>query len=308
MNTYDRVELATVDQNQSWINRTPVSYSFTLLDYPANIDQTHIFLIPVNSSGGNSMYNNEYIDYQAANAVWLDIQPYANGQVTASVLWKTNLPNSNPNNTLVLLTNSTAIGTWTLKFTSNSHGTVTAPGGNSAPFTITDANIATDFTNPLVAYFGLEPNSGTGIGEYEDWGSVSVSGVSGVNENDNFTTDSSFNSSLWNINTLTVALQTCVQLATTNTPYWVNWTLPAVNYGLGTSSAITGSSNTPYPWMLPEYFNFYNDGNNIPGQAAQGYSTWVLVPWTCLPTVNGSQGGTPSPVGFFELFNPPLAN
>ena len=59
-------------------------------------------------------------------------------------------------------------------------------------FTIGDPNVATDFANPLVAYFGLQPNSSTGIGQYEDWASIQVNGVAGVNENDNFATDTSF--------------------------------------------------------------------------------------------------------------------
>jgi len=312
-NTYDRVEVATVDQSQSWIGGSSVSYSFTLLSYPANIGQTMIFLVPVNTiPPGNSVYNNEYVEYQASNAFWLNIQPYPPSGATASIEWKTNLPNSNPTNILVVLTNSTAVGTWTLTFTSASGGTVTAPGGKQAAFTIADPNVATDFANPVVAYFGLQPNSGAGIGQYEDWGSISVTGVTGVKENDNFTTDTSFNSGLWNINTLTVALNTCVQLVATNTPYWVSWTLPAVNFGLGTASDIRGSTTTAYgtqyPWVLPEYYNSYNDGNTIPNQATQGSKTWVLVPSTCLPTVDGSQGGVPSKNAFFQLFDPPLAN
>ncbi|MGD0260586.1 MAG: hypothetical protein ABSD29_12270 [Verrucomicrobiota bacterium] len=308
VNTYDRVELATADQSQSWIGGTyPVSYSFTLLDYPASINQTHIFLVPVNSvsGGSSSMYNNEYVEYQATNALWLDIQPYGTGGATASVLWKTNLPNSNPDQTALVITNSTtAVGTWTLTFTNSGAGTVTAPGGNSGSFTIADPNVATDFQNPLVAYFGLQPNSGAGEGEYEDWASISVTGVTGANENDNFTTDSSLNTGLWSINTLTVALNSCVQLVTTNTPYWVNWTLPAVDCGLGTVSALENTNTLP--WMLPEYYNYYGDGNTIPNTANQGNKTWVLIPSTCLPTVDGSQGGVPSPKAFFRLFQGPL--
>ncbi len=311
-NTYDRVELATIDQSQSWIGGSyPKSYSFTLLDYPANINQTMIFLVPVNTSGQANMGNvsgsvNEYIEFQATNAFWLNIQPYGTGGATASIEWKTNLANANPNQIQVVLTNSTAVGTWTLTFNSASQGTVTAPGGMQGAFTITNGTVATDFANPLVAYFGLQPNTSAGIGQYEDWASISVSGVAGVNENDNFTTDTSFNSGLWNINTLTVALNTCVQLVTTNTPYWVSWTLPAVNYDLGTATNVLASVtlNAPNGWMLPWYYNGYY----APTEGQQGNNTWVLLPANCLPTVDGLPGGVPTPNAFFLLFNPPLAN
>jgi hypothetical protein len=314
VNTYDRAEVATVDQSQSWIGGSyPVSYSFTLLDYPANIGQTHIFLVPINTALPNAPYNNEYVEYQASNTLWMVLSP-GGGGVTASVQWKTNLPNANPNQTALMITNSTAVGTWTLKFTSASAGTLTAPGASPVAFTIADPNVAADFANPVVAYFGLQPNSSAGMGQYEDWASISVTGVAGANENDSFTTDTSFNSGLWNINTLTVALNTCVQLVTTNTPYWVNWTLPAVNYALGTSTTVNAptANNTPVNgWVVPEYYNGYNGsptGNDLPGQANQGSKTWVLIPSICLPTVDGSQGGVLSPNAFFRLFSPPLAN
>jgi hypothetical protein len=308
-NTYDRVELATTDQSQSWIGgHYPVSYSFKLLSYPANINQTHIFLVPVNTSGQSNMGNssgsvNEYIEYQATNALWLDIQPAGAGQVTASIMWKTNLPNSNPNNTTNVLTNATAIGTWTLTFTSASSGTVTAPGGAQGGFTIADANVATDFANPLVAYFGLQPNSSSGIGQYEDWGSISVNGVAGVNENEDFTQETALTGA-WNINTLTTTLQSCVQVVSTNTPFWVTWTLPAPNYGLATVGVLQ-NTNT-YPWQLPEHYNSFNDGATIPGTANQGNLVWVLVPISCLPTVDGQPGSALSPTAFFRLFTPPL--
>jgi hypothetical protein len=309
-NTYDREELATVDNNQSWIGGTyPVSYSFTLLDYPSDIDQTHIFLVPVNTSGqanmGNAGTANEYIEYQASNTLWMVINPVAAG-VVASVQWKTNLPNANPNITAVSVTNSTAIGKWTLTFSNATSGALTAPGAAPVPFTIADPNVTTDFADPLVTYFGLQPNSTAGEGQYEDWASISVSGVAGTDENDDFTTDSSFNSNgIWANNS---AQASSLQLVTSSTPYWVNWTLPANGFGLGTAESVLGNTNTVDPWMLPEYYNSYNDGPNLPGAATQGSKTWVLIPATCLPTVDGSQGGVPAQTGFFKLFNPPLQN
>jgi len=314
VNTYDRVELATIDNQQSWVGGSfPKSYSFKLLDYPANIYQTHIFLVPQNTSGQANMGNvngsvNEYIEYQASNTLWMVLGP-GSGGVVASVQWKTNQPNANPTNTVVQITNSTAVGTWTLTFNSATTGTLTAPGASPVAFSLPSA-VAAQFANPLVAYFGLQPNSSTGMGQYEDWASITVAGVAGVNENDNFMTDSSFNNSLWSINTSTVALNSCVQLVTASTPYWAFWTHPAINYDLGTARNVTAlrSSNTPDGWVLPEYYNSYNDGSTIPNEASQGNKTWVLMPSTCLPTVNGAPGGALSPKAFFQLFSPPLAN
>jgi hypothetical protein len=313
VNTYDREELATTDQSQSWIGGSyPVSYSFTLLDYPADIDQTHIFIVPVNTSGqadtGNNGTINEYVEYQASNTLWMVINPGAT-DVIATVQWKTNLPNSNPNITAVTVTNSTAVGTWTLTFNSATSGTLTAPGAAPAAFTIADPTVTSDFANPAIAYFGLQPNSTAGEGQYEDWQSISVTGVSGTKESEDFSSETTFDSEgFWANNS---AQTNSIQLVTTNTPYWVNWTLPATGFALGTSDNVLGSTNAPYPWMLPEYFNGYGgtgNGTIIPGIGNQGTKSWVLIPSTCLPTADGQPSGVPTPNGFFKLFNPPLQN
>jgi hypothetical protein len=201
------------------------------------------------------------------------------------------------------------VGTWTLTFNSATSGTLTAPGASPKAFTITDPNVVSDFGNPLVAYFGLQPNSTAGEGEYEDWAAISVSGVAGTQESDNFTTDPTFDpNGYWSNNSSSAA---SVQLVTANTPYWVNWTLPAGGYALGTAMMLPGNTNTSDPWMLPEYYNGYGGsptGDDLPGLANQGLKTWVLIPNSCLPTVDGSQFGVPAPNAFFELFNPPLSN
>jgi hypothetical protein len=319
VDTYDREELATVDQKQSWIGGTyPVSYSYTLLSYPGggNMGQVQIFLIPTNSANGNNIYNNQFIDYNAKNGMWLLLNPQgSSGGVTAAVQWKTNLPNANPDHTALTITNPTAIGTWTLTFTGPNAGTLTAPNAGAVPFTITNGTVATDFANPLVAYFGLQPNYTAGYGEYLDYASISVAGVAGVNENDNFATDSSLNTGLWN--TSCSAKPSSVVLATASTPYWVNWSLPDTGFtdtngnsygfidGNGNGYLAVVTSLTSDQWVVPEYYNGYIDGLNIPGTAQQGNLKWTLIPSTCLPTVNGQpQSGQPlSPDAFFRLYN-----
>ena len=209
---YDRQELTTVDQNQSWVDGNyPVVYSFTLL-HAANYNgfQTHIFLLPVNHAG-KSMSNNGYIDYQASNELWLQINGSINGQVTANISWKTNLPNANPNNLAINITNSTAVGTWTVTFNSAADGTLTAPGAVPVPFTIADSNVAADFANPLVAFFGLQPQSTNAYGAFEDYANITINGVSGSQIDDNFTTDTSIGPN-WNI----TAASGCTVLVSSN--------------------------------------------------------------------------------------------
>jgi hypothetical protein len=299
-NQFSREELATVDQNQSWIGGTfPVSYSFTLLSYPNNINQTHIFLVPVNSTPGASPYGYNGVDYTATNGLWLTLNPGPNaGSVVASIYWKTNLPGANAfdtgGNTALKITNATAIGTWKLSFTSPSAGTLTAPGASPVSFTIADGTVATDFANPLVAYFGLQPNSTAGEGQFEDWASISITNVTGANVTEDFTKEASISGN-WNNMSQQPA---SIALVTTNNPYWVNWTLPDTGFGL----AISPGLRTPADWHLPGYYNGFFGNDGTPTQ--YGLKHWLLVTPDILPSNLGITNGTT----FFRLSNPPPNN
>jgi hypothetical protein len=296
VNTYDREELSSQDQNQSWIGGTyPVSYSFTLAHAAqANGFQTHIFLVPINTlPTGNKVYGNEYAEYQASNNLWLQINGTTSNTVTANVSWKTNTPNANPNIVALTITNSTAVGTWTLTFTSDSTGTLTAPGASPAPFTITDPNVDADFASPVVAYFGLQPNSTGGEGLFNDYIQIettNVAGGSGSDIYDNFLMDTSINMGLWQTNNSAAAYS--LVLVTTNTPYWVSWTVPAIGYGLGVSPTLLGTY---------EYPGDYNGDYDDPPTADQGgVKWWSLIPYDCLP----SYADPTQQDAFFILENP----
>ena len=298
---FDRQEVATADSSQSWIGGSfPVNYSFTIKNLPGSIGQTHIFLIPVGSiPSGSTPYSNNGIDFAATNGLWLTINPGATN-VTAIVSWKTNMPGSNPyqNGVVALtITNATGAGTWTLTFNSANTGTLTAPGGSPAAFTIADPNVATDFANPLVAYFGLQANASPQPGTFEDWASISVHGVSGVNENEDFTKEPDGNlPSAWM--NMCAATGDLVIVSTNDLPaYWLNWNLPATGLSLGSSTNLPASQ-----WINPAFYNDYNDVTAprvIP--ATFGPNIWVLLPFDDLPTKDGSMHGPLAPNSFFEL-------
>lgn len=310
-----REQLATIDQNQSWVGGTyPVSYSFTLLSFPTVPDGSlfrfHIFLVPTNyydtHASSISFHGNQYVEYQVRKMLWLNVSATNPTNVTAIIQWKTNYANNNPTNTALLITNSTAVGTWTLTFNSANTGTLAAPGASPAAFSI-PATVAAQFTNKLIAFFGVQPDSPWGEGQHVDVSHIQTIGVKspGVPVNDNFTTDTAINPAVWD--TSDSAMASSLVLVTTNTPYWVSWTMPDTGFenGLGVAPAlITG------PWKVPEYYNDYYDGIYLPGTALQGTMKWTLIPSTCLPTVDGKMydGGTlgPSPNAFFRLSNPPL--
>lgn len=307
-NIYSREEVTSTGQNQSWIGGSyPVSYSFTLLSYPSNIGQTHIFLLPVSAlTVSNTPWGYNGVDYSfASNAMWLALNPGPTaGTVIANVLWKTNLPNANPNQTALTFTNNSVLGTWTLQFTSASGGAVISPDGSNHVFTIADPNISTDFANPLVSYFGLQPNGTAGQGQFEDWASISVSGVADGNITEDFTKEgadfsgSPLTSPSGHFRSDISAVTAGVIILRTNLDqFWVNWTTPAPNFQLGTSTNLPASQ-----WINPAFYSGYNDENNPRGNASQfGSTMWELLPTDDLPTVDGNPGSAPSPTAFFII-------
>ena len=297
---YDRQEVATVDQSQSWIGGSfPVSYSFAIKNLPGSINQTHIFLIPANSTPNNTgPYGYNGVDFTATNGLWLTINPGATN-VTALVSWKVNKPSANAydptqgGNVALTITNATGVGTWTLTFNSANTGTLTAPGGSPAAFTIADPSIATDFANPLVAYFGLQGNNSPGT--YEDWATIAVHGVLGLNENEDFTKEPNGNlPSAWM--NMSAAAADLVIVSTNDLPgYWVNWTLPAGGYFIGSSTNLPSSQ-----WINPAFYGDYNDETAPRGMPSQyGPKMWVLLPFDDLPTVDGNPGSPIAPHAFF---------
>jgi len=245
----------------------------------------------------------QYTDYAGQNLLWMVLAPGpTNGQVVCNVQWKTNAPNSNPANRALSFTNSTAIGTWSLVFTGPTNGYVIAPGqviSGSTNFTIADDNVATDFGNPMQAVFGIQPNTTAGQGQYVDYGKISITGVAGVNEFEDFTTEGSditFNltpSGQFNNNASFLAASTII--VTTNDAYWVNWTQPPAGYTLSTTTNLTHPN-----WINPGWYSGYTDTNAprvMPLSQSFAAKFWVLLPKDDLPTANGLQNPTPPAAG-----------
>jgi hypothetical protein len=286
---YNREDLATTDGNASWVGGTyPVSYSFTLSGFPNCATyqgyQFAMFLIP-SAYLPYGPYDNSYADWDSTNDLWVQIMGNATNYY-ANVAWKTGLPGANPNNTVAKLYTGSAVGTWKLTFSDATDGVLTAPDGTSAPFSLPLAMTA-QFANPLVAYFGIEANTTGNVGQYVDVSKITVSGTAGQAVSDNFATDSSLNSGTWN----QLGSSSAAVLATSDTPWWISWTLPDFGFDLGTKASL---SDTVTPWYNPGYYSGYF---STPIVNQEGTIKWALIPSECLPSNTNA---------FFLLQNPPI--
>jgi hypothetical protein len=241
------------------------------------------------------------MDYHVLNELWLRVRTGVGSDTcVADISWKTNAGYANPNHTDLTITNPKAVGTWTLTFNSASIGTLTAPGASPVLFTNSDPYVQSDFGGPMILSFGNQCNGvSANQGVPNDWAKISVSGVAGLNETNDFTKETSIDPLVWDTSNSNTRFS--VVLVSTNDPYWVTWTTPYTGYVLGVSTNVTG------PWKLPEYYNNYASGtNSVPVQATQGTLNWSLIPSSCLPTVDGQPqtGQALSKNAFFRLSNP----
>jgi hypothetical protein len=297
--TYNQEGFGTVDLNQSWVGvatpANPVRYSVTIADF----DTVDNYTLDVQFCQGANP-GDPYGVYFGTNAIVWNITHQDSGFTTA-VNWKTNAPTGNESsNALSLTTTSTnGRGTWTLFFTNNTDGTVVAPDGTSGSFSL-DPTVATNFANPLTIDFGTAPNNASGFGQFIDLSRIAITNVIDGNEYDDFTQDESLETNLWNTGFSLNNNPPSVIQVPPGVNYWVNWTVPDDEFSLGTKASLLGGTNL---WFSPGYYGnglFTNTTPTLMG----GKLKWTLIPAGCLPTVDGTQGGTPSTTGFFQLMNP----
>jgi hypothetical protein len=349
--TYDREQVDTYNYgDESFVGHSGATYSFTLQDYPVAPGlQCQIFLVPPAQLQSGVSYigptSDAFIEYQATNSMWLLITGMtANSDGSSGynvqLAWKTNLPNANPNilaftngvgvvngvYTSIAAQNQNPVGTWTLQFTTvtpaGATGVVTGPMGVNLPFTISDPTFSSDFAAPVIATFGLQPNTVGNEGLWIDYASISISGTANP-LSENFVTDlasgitaitGAGSSGYWD--TSDSVAPASVVLVNADTPLWVNWTLPDAGYGLAVTpllpaipanfanlNAFNGGPLVP-GYVLPEQYNQYEPGETIPASSRAGGTNWTLIPSYCLP----SNVYPSAQDAYFILANPPPVN
>jgi hypothetical protein len=197
-------------------------------------------------------------------------------------------------------TSTNGRGKWTLTFTNDTDGTVSAPDGTSGSFSL-PPDVAALFANPLVICFGTAPNHTGGFGQHITLNRLTITNVAGVNVDDDFTVDDVLNTSLWDPGfsyPVGTGADAVVQVST-NSAYWLNWTIPDDGMGLGTKASLNSGTNV---WFSPDY---YGNGvsNTVPSQMGPSLK-WTLIPKAGLPTVNGIPGGPVSPTAFWGILRP----
>jgi hypothetical protein len=275
-NQYDRNAIATTS-GQSWVDASgPVTFSMTISQYPnTNYPsyQSHIMLIP--SPGTETAP-----DWNEPNGVFLDIQNQANGTAVANFRYKTNQAGGNSmfygSGALGSVTSTNGgVGTWSMTFLNNTNVLLTSPDGNTNTVSFPDEQAVKDaFTDPLIAYFGAQPNSTADIGQGIVLSNAKITGTA-TPVDDSFA-GPTLDTSTW---VLRATQPADVFIPVSDAAFILSWTLPDANFKLQVAPSLSG------PWTDPGLTN----------TSISGAIKTVTVPWSVLPSKTG---------GFFRFVKP----
>ena len=149
-------------------------------------------------------------------------------------------------------------------------------------------------------FFGTSAGATGGFGQFTDISKIAVTNVGGLNENDDFTSETNLDLTVWDPSFSRDAGS--VILVSSAPSYWANWNIPDDGFGLETKAGLTGGTNV---WFSPNYYGSGTGSTNSTPILMGTTLKWTLVPSGCLPTVDGTVGGTRSPNAFFRLSSPP---
>jgi len=337
---YDRQEVESRQTTGlTWIGHAttgnPVTYSFTIKDYPKSPDcQAQMFLVP------DPANNEEAPDWNRPNCVVAYIQGnnnsailrfrykvnedgqqamYSGGTETrgsytnAPGSWDGVTPNYLESGDLGSVTNNGVLGTWTVRFTSDTNVTLIAPNGSTSTCVIPSYNAhyfaeATGFG----IYLGMQANNANAMNQAVVYSDFAVSGVPSA-YSDNFLTDSTLNTNLWN-NAMAHGPAGVLVVPSTAAD-WVRWTLPDNGFNLQASSSVSGPWTELTAGPRVSLFGLGSQlvaGSELPAGNAGFFrlqkraftQLQVLLPGeTNAPNTVSGKTGTPTPVNSGDLVN-----
>jgi hypothetical protein len=322
----------------SWVGQAttanPVTYSFTIKDYPKSVNcEAYLFLVP------NPTANDEAPDWNQTNCAIAYVQGnsssatmrfrykvnedhqqamYSGGSETrgfytnAPGSWDGVTPNYLESGDLGFVTNNGVLGTWTVKFTSDTNGTLIAPNGNTKSFVMPAYN-ASYFaeSSGFNVYLGMQANNADAINQAVVYSNFAITGVPSA-MSDNFLADSTLDTVVWNNGVSHGPAGVLVVPSTA--AYWLRWTLPDTGFSLQTASAVNGpwSSLTAGP-IIPLFGIRQQQvaSSELPGQTAffrlikrNFTQLQVLLPGESnAPDTVSGKTGTPTAVNQGDLVN-----
>jgi hypothetical protein len=270
---YDRQEVCSLVTNGlSWVGHAtagnPVTYSFTVTGYP-NSQNCQLFCL----LSPNPVAMDNALDWNETNVVYLKMQggvtnatlsfQYKINEVSGQDMYGgggiyTNAPGSGNPESGFLATVSPAtggvLGTWKVKFTSNTAVQLIAPDNTTTNFTMPAYNAALFAESPAAGRPGVYVYLGGQMNTPEDaanqafvFSNFSITGTPGA-FSENFLTDTVLDTTNKWATPGSAPFGTFIIPATDVGGLWLQWTLPDSGFSLQSSATLLGSS---LAWTSP---------------------------------------------------------
>jgi hypothetical protein len=330
----------------------PVTYSFTVAGYPNSVNcEAWLFLVPnpsyedsapdwnetncaifylqgsptsatarfrykVNENNQQQMYSggSETRSGTTTNNYYYTAAPGSLGGVAITNVLSPGVYNiTNESGDLATLAADTILGTWTVKFTSDTNVTVIAPGGSTTNFVIPPYNAGyfSEQGSPgFRIYLGMQANNADAQNQAVIYSNFAVTGTAQP-FSDNFQADSVLDTTnVWD--TSASPGPKGVVLVPAGSAFWLSWTLPDSGFSLEASSNL----DNPLSWSSPALTTivplngFHSEvvgSNDVPaGNTAffhlvkrAATQLQVLLPGeTNAPNTATGKTGTPTPLSF----------
>ncbi|HVV00434.1 MAG TPA: hypothetical protein VHH88_03670 [Verrucomicrobiae bacterium] len=337
---YDRQEAELVQTSGlSWVGHAtpenPVTYSFTITNYPKSVNcEAYLFLSP------NPGSSEEAPDWNETNCAIAFVQGNATS-ATMHFQYKVNEPGGNqmysPNNAagdpytnapgswdgttagyletgdLGLVTNNGVLGTWTVKFTSDTDGILIAPNGNTSSFTFPAYNTGYFAeSSGFRIYLGMQANNADAMNQAVVYSSFAVTGVAAP-YSENFLADSVLDTNIWS--TSIAHGPKGVLIVPADAAEWVNWSLPDKGFSLQIAGSLNGPWSSPSTATVVPLYGYDSQlvsSSDLPAGSAAFFrlvkrtftQLQVLLPGeTNAPDTETGKTGTPTPVSPGSLVN-----
>ena len=266
----------------------PVTYSFTVAGYPNSVNcEAWLFLVPnpnyednapdwnetncaifylqgstnsatarfrykVNENNQQAMYgsgNETRTTSTTTNNYYYTAAPGSLGGVAITNVLSPGVYNiTNESGDLAALAANTILGTWTVKFTSDTNVSVIAPGDSTTNFVIPPYNVGyfSEQGSPgFRIYLGMQANNTDAANQAVVYSNFAVTGTPQP-FSENFLTDTVLDTTnVWDTSAATGPKG--VVLVPTGSEFWLSWTLPDNGFGLEVSSNL----DNPLSWTTP---------------------------------------------------------
>lgn len=250
---YDRQNIVTAGNNYSWIGASgPVSYAVQVAKLADNDHpnyELHFFFVP-----GAPDTTRSDPDWHEATVLRWDIGNNATGGGYSTLRYKTNAVDGNGiyygAGQLGGPGSASAVGTWTITFNNDTNLTATTPDGSTFSTNL-PPDVAALFANPLKFYVGVMPGNASRVGQMAVVTRIQTTGTPGAANLDSQFVGIPLNETDWTTNAVSSIGITEIS---TNSAFWMDWTLPAGGFSPQIGGALSG------PWASPTMTGFAGGG------------------------------------------------